>query len=466
MGDPGEKFRMRENDIWALINKECINMINKNSSMMLRDLEVIWHPCTQMKDHETLPLVPIKSGKGVYLYDFEGNSYIDAVSSWWVNLFGHVNESINSRIKAQLDTLEHVLLAGFTHEPAVELAHKLVHITPEGLNKVFYVDNGSSAVEAALKMSYHYHLNLGKRKPLFLSLTNSYHGETIGALSVGDVSLYKETYEPLLIANMQVPVPKDQSEVSANEALKTLERVLQEKAHEIAAFILEPLIQGAGGMHMYHPSYLMGARKLTKKYDVHLIADEIMTGFGRTGKMFACDHADVSPDFMTLSKGLTGGYLPLSVVMTTDEVYNAFYCDYNEHKAFLHSHSYTGNPLACSAALATLEIFEQNDILGENEKKQVYIKKKLEKFSDLINVKEVRQQGMVAAIELRGYEPQERVGLRIYEYALTQGVLLRPLGHVIYFMPPYIISYEEIDKMIEVAYKGIKQLIQNEDIDC
>lgn len=435
-------------------------MSNKNTKMMQRDLEVIWHPCTQMKDHETLPLVPIKSGKGVYLYDFDGNDYIDAVSSWWVNIFGHANESINNKVKAQIDTLEHVLLAGFTHEPAIELAHKLVNITPKDLAKVFYVDNGSSAVEAALKMSYHYHLNRGKRKALFLSLTNSYHGETIGALSVGDVQLYKETYEPLLIANMQVPVPKDQSIDAANEALDALEETLKERSEEIAAFIIEPLIQGAGGMHMYHPEYLRGARALTQKYDVHLIADEIMTGFGRTGKMFACDHAEISPDFMTLSKGLTGGYLPLSVVMTTNDVYNAFYCDYNEYKAFLHSHSYTGNPLACAAALATMEIFEQNDILGENEKKSVYIKKKLEKFSVLSNVKEIRQQGMVTAIELEGYQATERIGLKVYEYALTQGVLLRPLGHVIYFMPPYVISYEEIDKMIEVAYEGVKKILK------
>ncbi len=435
-------------------------MSQKNTEMMKRDLEVIWHPCTQMKDHETLPLVPVKSGKGVYLYDFEGNKYIDAVSSWWVNLFGHANEHINKRIKTQLDTLEHVLLAGFTHEPAIDLAHKLVAITPEELRKVFYVDNGSSAVEAALKMSYHYHLNQGKRKALFLSLSNSYHGETIGALSVGDVSLYKETYEPLLIANMQVPVPKDQTIEATNEALVILEETLKEKGEEIAAFIIEPLIQGAGGMHMYHPAYLEGASLLTKKYDVHLIADEIMTGFGRTGKMFACDHAGISPDFMTLSKGLTGGYLPLSVVMTSDDVYNAFYCDYNEHKAFLHSHSYTGNPLACAAALATLEIFEQNDILGENAKKSHYILENLEKFSDLPNVKEIRQQGMVTAIELEGYEASERIGLKIYEYALTQGVLLRPLGHVIYFMPPYIITYEEIDKMIAVAYEGIRKIVK------
>jgi len=435
-------------------------MTNKNSIIMQRDLDVIWHPCTQMKDHEILPLIPIKSGKGVYLYDFDGNTYIDAVSSWWVNLFGHSNDFINERVKDQIDTLEHVLLAGFTHEPAIELAHKLVNITPKELKKVFYVDNGSSAVEAALKMSYHYHLNLGKCKSIFLSLTNSYHGETIGALSVGDVALYKKTYAPLLIENMQVPVPKNQSIEAAYEALIDLENMLKENANDIAAFILEPLIQGAGGMHMYHPEYLVGARTLTQQYDVHLIADEIMTGFGRTGKMFACEYAGISPDFMTLSKGLTGGYLPLSVVMTSDEVYHAFYCDYNEYKAFLHSHSYTGNPLACSAALATLELFEQTDVLTNNKKKSDYIKKETEKFMHLSNVLEVRQQGMITAIELQGYEATERIGLKIYEYALTQGVLLRPLGHVIYFMPPYIISDEEIDKMIAVAYEGISLLLK------
>jgi len=432
----------------------------RNSEMMQRDLDVIWHPCTQMKDHESLPLVPIKSGKGVYLYDFEGNSYIDAISSWWVNLFGHANPYINEKIKAQLDTLEHVLLAGFTHEPAVELAHRLVNITPESLQKVFYVDNGSSAVEAALKMSYHYHRNQGANKSLFLSLSNSYHGETLGALSVGDVALYKETYAPLLIANSQVPVPKDQSKEAADEALDELEAVLEADAEKIAAFILEPLIQGAGGMHMYHPEYLVGARKLTQRYGVHLIADEIMTGFGRTGEMFGCDHAGISPDFMTLSKGLTGGYLPLSVVMTTDDVYRAFYCDYNDHKAFLHSHSYTGNPLACRAALATLDLFEQEDVLVQNRQKASYIREATAKFLALPNVKEVRQQGMVTAIELKGYSAQARIGLQIYRYGLEHGVLLRPLGNVIYFMPPYIITYEEIDKMINTAYKGIVSLLE------
>ena len=433
-------------------------MNNKNGQIVTEDLNTIWHPCTQMKDHETLPLIPIQSGKGVYLYDFEENSYIDAISSWWVNIFGHTNETISKRVKEQLDTLEHVLLAGFTHKPAVNLAEKLVNLTPKGLDKVFFADNGSSAVEVALKMSFHCHRNRGENRPLFLSLTNSYHGETIGALSVGDVELYKETYAPLLISCIQTPVPKDQSEESANEAIVELEKILQERGSEIAAFIIEPLIQGAGGMHMYHPLYIRKAKKVCEVYGVHLIADEIMTGFGRTGTMFGCEQAEITPDFMTLSKGLTGGYLPLAVVMTSNEVYNAFYCDYNEHKAFLHSHSYTGNPLACAAALATFELFEASDVLGENRKKSAYILEKLEKFKTLPNVQEVRQTGMVAAIELKGYQVEERIGLKVYQYGLDHGVLLRPLGHIVYFMPPYIITYEEIDRMIDTAYEAIKQL--------
>ncbi len=433
-------------------------MNNKNAQIVTEDLANIWHPCTQMKDHETLPLIPIKSGKGVYLYDFEENSYIDAISSWWVNIFGHTNEHISSKVKEQLDTLEHVLLAGFTHKPAVHLAEKLVNITPKGLDKVFFADNGSSAVEVALKMSFHYHRNRGEHRPLFLSLSNSYHGETIGALSVGDVELYKETYAPLLISCIQTPVPKDQTIEAADEAIIELETILEEQGAEISALIIEPLIQGAGGMHMYHSLYITKAKKVCEGYGIHLIADEIMTGFGRTGTMFGCEQAEITPDFMTLSKGLTGGYLPLAVVMTTNDVYNAFYCDYNEHKAFLHSHSYTGNPLACSAALATFELFEASNVLGENRKKSVYILEKLEKFKSLPNVKEVRQTGMVAAIELKGYKGEERIGLKVYQYGLDNGVLLRPLGHIVYFMPPYIITYEEIDKMIDTAYEAIKLL--------
>lgn len=433
-------------------------MNHNNTQLVTDDLKHIWHPCTQMKDHETLPLVAIKRGKGVYLYDFEEKAYIDAISSWWVNIFGHVNEHISSRVKEQLDTLEHVLLAGFTHKPAVKLAEKLVNLTPKGLEKVFFADNGSSAVEVALKMSFHYHKNRGENRPLFLSLSNSYHGETIGALSVGDVELYKETYAPLLIACIQTPVPKDQTKESAKEAIIELEKLLESRGSEISAFIIEPLVQGAGNMHMYHPLYITLARDICTKYGIHLIADEIMTGFGRTGTMFACEQAQVTPDFMTLSKGLTGGYLPLSVVMTSDDVYNAFYCDYSEYKAFLHSHSYTGNPLACAAALATMELFESSDVIGENREKSAYILEKLQKFKALPNVKEIRQTGMIAAVELQGYTTEERIGLKVYQYGLDNGVLLRPLGHIVYFMPPYIITYEEIDKMIDTAYEAIENL--------
>ncbi|WP_187646787.1 adenosylmethionine--8-amino-7-oxononanoate transaminase [Nitrosophilus labii] len=431
-----------------------------NKELMDRDLRHIWHPCTQMKDHETLPLIPIKRGKGVYLYDYDGNRYIDAISSWWVNLFGHSNERINEKIKAQLDNLEHVIFAGFTHEPIVRLSERLVEITPKGLNKCFYADNGSSAIEVALKMSFHYHKNGGEIKPLFVSLKNSYHGETIGALSVGDVELYKDTYEEILIKTVQSEVPKDMSEEAAVEAAKKLEETFIRYEGEISAFIVEPLIQCAGYMHMFNPLFLKLSYDLCKKYKIHFIADEIAVGFGRTGTMFACEQAGITPDFMCLSKGLTGGYLPLSVVLTTDEIYSRFYCDYNKYKAFLHSHSYTGNPLACSAANATLDIFEEDGVIEKNRIKIEYIQKKLQRFKELENVKEIRQTGMVAAVELKGYDPMERVGLKVYRYGLKNEVLLRPLGHIIYFMPPYVISFDEIDKMMDVAYEGIKTLLK------
>ncbi|WP_200762190.1 adenosylmethionine--8-amino-7-oxononanoate transaminase [Nitrosophilus alvini] len=432
-----------------------------NRELMYRDLAHIWHPCTQMKDHEFLPLIPIKKGKGVYLYDYEGNGYIDAISSWWVNLFGHSNEKINKKIEEQLKNLEHVIFAGFTHEPIIKLSERLTKITPSGLNRCFYADNGSSAVEVALKMSFHCHKNRGRTKPLFVSLTNSYHGETIGALSVGDVELYKDTYEEILIRSIQTPVPKDTSEDAAFEAAEKMEELFEKRNEEISALIIEPLVQCAGYMHMYHPVFIKKARELCDRYDIHLIADEIAVGFGRTGTMFACEQANVSPDFMCLSKGLTGGYLPLAVVLTKDEIYDAFYCDYNEYKAFLHSHSYTGNPLGCAAANAVLDIFEKENVLEKNLEKIEYISKKLDDFKKLPNVKEVRQTGMIAAVELKGYSPKERIGLRIYEYGLKNGVILRPLGHVIYFMPPYVINHEEIDKMLETAYQGIKNVIRS-----
>ena len=431
----------------------------KNEEWIERDLRTLWHPCTQMKDHEWLPLIPIRRAEGVWLYDFEGNRYLDAISSWWVNLFGHGNPRIADAIARQARELEHVLLAGFSHAPAVTLAEKLVELTPPGLSKVFYADNGSSAIEVALKMSFHTHRNRGESRHLFLSLTNSYHGETLGALSVGDVELYKATYAPLLIANIQTPVPRDKSPEATAEALAALEALLEERGTEISAMIVEPLVQGAGGMHMYAPDYLKGARELTRRHGIHLIADEIMTGFGRTGTMFACEQAGITPDFMALSKGLTGGFLPLSVVLTGEEIYSAFYCDYNEHKAFLHSHSYTGNPIACAAALATLEIFETDHVLESNQVKSQRIARNLQSFTKLDNVREVRQTGMIAAVELNGYAPEERVGLQVYRYGLEHEVLLRPLGNVIYFLPPYVISEEEIDRMMGVAFEGIERLL-------
>ncbi len=431
----------------------------KNKELIKRDLKHIWHPCTQMKDHESLPLIPIKEGRGVYLYDFDGNRYIDAISSWWVNLFGHRNEYINLKIKEQLESLEHVIFAGFTHEPIVRLSERLVKITPKGLNKCFFADNGSSAIEVAIKMSFHYHKNKGKVKPFFLSLTNSYHGETLGALAVGDVGLYKDTYKEILIKTIQTPVPKDESLESAKEALIEFEKIVEKYKGKISAFIFEPLVQCAGYMHMYHPYFLKEAYKICKERDIHLIADEIAVGFGRCGEMFACDIAGISPDFMALSKGLTGGYLPLSVVLTTDEIYQAFYCDYLEMKAFLHSHSYTGNPLACSAANAVLDIFEKERVLEKNQEKSKYIYEKLQKFKELPNIKEIRQRGMIAAVELKGYDFKERVNLKIFKFATKNEVLLRPLGHVVYFMPPYIIKKDEIDKMVDVAYEAVKSLL-------
>lgn len=430
-----------------------------NSELKNRDLDVLWHPCTQMKDHEVLPLIPIKKAYGVYLEDFEGNSYIDGISSWWVNMFGHTNTYINEKIKEQLDTLEHVILAGFTHEQVVRLSERLVKLTPDGLDKCFYSDNGSSAVEIALKMSYHAHLNDGNGgKNIFVSLTNSYHGETIGALSVGDVELYKDTYKPLLLKTLQTPVPKDMSIESARKAAKEFEKLCDNRADEISAIIVEPLVQGAGYMHMYHPEFLVLIREVCDRYNVHLIADEVMVGFGRSGELFACDVAKISPDFLVLSKGLTGGYLPLSVVLTSNSVYTKFYCDYNEHKAFLHSHSYTGNALACAAANATLDIFENENIIEKNRELSKYMGEKLQRFKKLENVDSIRQTGMICVVELKGYTPEQRIGLKVYQHGLKNGVLLRPLGHVVYFMPPYIITKEEIDKVIGTAYEAIKLL--------
>ncbi|EAK9999037.1 adenosylmethionine--8-amino-7-oxononanoate transaminase [Campylobacter lari] len=407
------------------------------------DLKHIWHPCTQMSDHEFLPLIPIKKAKGVYLYDFDEKSYIDCISSWWVNIFGHCNEYINEKIKNQLQSLEHVLLAGFSHEPIIKLSQRLCELLP--FDKCFFADNGSSAIEVALKMSFQYHLNNGSKKDKFLSLSNSYHGETLGALSVGDVALYKKTYEPLLLKSITTPVPTSKD---YTKELEILESILKNHHHEICAFILEPLLQCAGNMHMYELGYLNEAIKLAKDYGVQVIFDEIATGFGRAGEMFALDYCSQSIDYICLSKAITGGYLPLSVVLTKDEIYEKFYDSYESQKAFLHSHSYTGNALACAAANATLDIFEKENIIAKNKIKSTFIKKQWESLKEFDFLGNFRNLGMVSAFDIQKSKYQ-RAGLEVFQRALEKGLLLRPLGNTIYFMPPYVINEDEIAYVVE-----------------
>ena len=447
-----------------------------NANWMQRDLNVLWHPCTQMKDHETLPLIPIRRGDGVWLEDFEGKRYLDAVSSWWVNVFGHGNPRINQRIRDQLDQLEHVMLAGFTHQPVIELSERLVQITPPGLDRVFYADNGSSGIEVALKMSHHYWINNDQpAKKRFVTLTNSYHGETVAAMSVGDVALFTDTYKALLLDTIKVPSPdcylrpEGMSwEEHSRNMFAAMEQTLAEHAHEVAAVIVEPLIQGAGGMRMYHPVYLKLLREACDRYGVHLIHDEIAVGFGRTGTLFACEQAGITPNFLVLSKALTGGYLPMAAVLTTDQVYQAFYDDYATLRAFLHSHTYTGNPLACAAALATLDIFEQDNVIEKNKALAARMASATVHLADHPHVAEVRQTGMALAIEMVQDKPsktpyawQERRGLAVYQHALTRGALLRPLGSVVYFLPPYVITPEQIDFLAEVASEGIDLATRN-----
>ena len=450
--------------------------MSSNNHWMQRDLEVVWHPCTQMKDHETLPLVPIKKAQGIWLEDFDGKRYLDAVSSWWTNIFGHANPRINQRIKDQVDQLEHLMLAGFTHQPVIELSERLVQLTPPGLDKVFYADNGSASIEVALKMSHHYWLNVGKpEKKRFATITNGYHGETLGTMSVSDVALYTETYKALLFDVIKVPSPDcyyRESGASWEEhsrfMFEAMRQTLEQHHHELSAVILEPLVQGAGGMRMYHPIYLTLLRQACDEYGVHLIVDEIAMGFGRTGTLFACEQAGITPDFMVLSKALTGGYLPLAAVLTSNKVYQAFYDNYDALKAFLHSHTYTGNPLACAASLATLDIFEQDNVIENNQKLAQHMAQATAHLQDHKHVAEVRQTGMVLAIEMvkdkankTPFAWQERRGMKVFEYAMQQGALLRPLGNVVYFLPPYIITPEQIDWLAEIATAGIDLAVRD-----
>ena len=444
-----------------------------------RDLAVLWHPCTQMREHpDVLPLVPIAGGDGAWLLGRDGRRYLDAVSSWWTNLFGHAEPRIGAAIATQAGTLEQVILAGFSHAPAVELAEKLLAIAPREpgrapLAKVFYADNGSAGVEVALKMAFHWFRNRGEeRRTKFVALANGYHGETLGALAVGDVPLYRRVYAPLLAECLFAPSPDnflaepgESPEDCARRAADALDALLRSHAGEVCAFILEPLVQCAGGMRMHHPLYLRLARDLCDAHGVMMIADEIAVGFGRTGTLFACEQAPggIQPDLLCLSKGLTGGFLPLAAVLATQSIYDGFLDDSRE-RAFLHSHSYTGNPLACAAALASLAIFDSDDVLARNRTTAARMAALAAPLAAHRHVAELRQAGMIVAFELcrdgnraAPFDPALRIGLRAYRAALERGVVLRPLGDILYWMPPYCVDETQLQLLAAVTAEVIEE---------
>ena len=433
----------------------------QNHDLIERSRAALWHPCTQMKQLETDPPLPITRGEGPWLIDYAERRYLDAISSWWVNLFGHANPRINAAIKDQLDKIEHVILAGCTHAPVVELSERLAALT--GLGHAFYGSDGASATEIALKMSFHYWRNMGQpRKTGFVSLKHGYHGETLGALSVTDVPVFKDTYAPLLRVTHQAmspdwrhAAPGESAEAFARRAAADLEAYLARHAETTAAVILEPLVQGATGMGMYHPIYLTLARQLCDRHQVHLIDDEIAMGFGRTGTMFACEQAGIRPDFVCLSKGLTGGYLPLSAVLTTDAVYAAFYGDATA-RGFLHSHSYTGNPLACRAALAVLDIFAQDDVLAANRRKAEQFSDRLADLAGHPRVRHFRHTGMIWAFDVA--DAASGLSRDFHRRALAQGVFVRPIGNTVYFMPPYVIGEADMQLLAQVSLDVLDSL--------
>jgi len=441
-----------------------------------RDSKYIWHPYTQMKDCRLSPPILIERAKGIKLYDDKGNYYYDTISSWWCNVHGHNHPRIKNAIKRQLDSLEHVLFAGFTHKPAIELAEKIVSIAPRNLSKVFFSDNGSTAVEVALKMSFQYWKNIGiAKKNKFVSLDRGYHGDTVGAMSVSGVDLYNEIFSPLFFPSLKAPspycyrCPMDKDEKSCDiDCIKPLERLLEKKSREIAGIILEPLLLAAGGMIVYPKEYLARAARLAKRFNVHLIVDEVATGFGRTGRMFASDFADCRPDFMCLSKGITSGTLPLALTLTTDEIYKAFYADYRLKKTFYHGHTYTANPISCSAALASLEVFKEEKTLDRLKKTIPLFRGLLKDFAGLPLVGDVRSIGLIGAIELvkekktkRGFDPKERIGLRVYKRGLKKNIILRPLDNIIYLFLPLCVKRDELRDILDRTYSTIKSLRKN-----
>ena len=432
-----------------------------NADLLRRSLAAVWHPCTQMKQHtHDLPLVPVVRGEGLWLYDADGRRYLDAIGSWWVNLFGHCNPRINAALADQLGKLEHVILAGFTHEPVVQLSERLSALTGGALGHCFYASDGASATEIALKMSFHYWQNIGRtQKREFVALAGGYHGETVGALAVTDVAIFRDAYAPLIRAANVVPSPDarqaEPGETAADVARRTaaaLEGFLEANHERIAALIVEPLVQGAAGMAMHDPEYLRLARTLCDRFEVHLICDEIAVGCGRSGTFFAHEQAGIKPDFLCLSKGISGGYLPLSVVLTTDRVYAAFYDDVTV-RGFLHSHSYTGNALACRAALATLDIFAEDVVLARNTARGETLERLLRPLAEHPQVRHFRRRGMILAFDV---EADTGFGRRFYREALARELLLRPMGNTVYFMPPYVLTDSDAAFLADGAAAALK----------
>ncbi len=429
------------------------------SSLEEDDRRLIWHPFTQMQDYEKEDNLVIEKADGVYLYDSRGKKYIDGVSSLWVNVHGHRHPTINRRIREQLGKVAHSTLLGISNRPAVELARKLVAIAPKGLNHVFYSDNGSTSVEIAIKMAFQYWKNREKERTTFLSFHNAYHGDTLGAVSVGGMDLFHGIFAPLLFKTVQVPYPEKETD------LQHLEFALEQKQNEIAALIVEPLVQGAAGMRMMVPGALKKIRELCDRFQIPMIADEVAVGFGRTGKMFACEHEQVSPDFLCLSKGITGGYLPLAATLTSDKIYETFKAPYKDLKTFFHGHSYTGNPLACAAALGNFEIFETEKTLEKLQSKIEKLGSLLERFRRHPNVRQVRQRGFMVGIELiRDKEKEieflmeERIGARVCAKAREHGAILRPLGNVLVLMPPLSISEATLARLVDILDRSMEEI--------
>lgn len=430
-----------------------------------RDLKFVWHPFTQMKDCEKFPPILIERGRGLKLYDADGRFYYDTISSWWCNVHGHAHPKITKAINKQLKSLEHVLFAGFTHKPAIALAEALVSIAPRGLTKVFFSDNGSTSVEVALKMSFQYWHNTGRKgKKKFVSLDRGYHGDTMGAMSVSGSSVFNRVFSPLLFDGFKVPSPycyrcpmKKAEDTCSLDCIVPLERLFQKRSQEICGIILEPLVLVAGGMIIYPKEYLRRVAVLAKKFNVHLILDEVATGFGRTGKMFACDHVDIAPDLMCVSKGLTSGSLPMGATLATEKIFKAFYAPYEQFKTFYHGHTFTANPLSCAAAVASLEVFRDEKTLEKMKAPARLMSRRLQEFRGLRCVGDVRSLGLIGALELVS-GVKKRIGLEVYKRGLKKNLILRPLGDIVYLFLPLCVKERELDDILDRMYSVVGSL--------